>query len=262
MINFEKLERRLRVLSKRQNFIKSNKTITYSELQKLNELSKSYLSRYMSECIEGELNGEWQKETKSVFYNVEIKCEKCGEIYTETNVSKDGLISYIYEHNKMFAYWYYTCPKCKAKVEAEKHKQYEYKHSKEYKEQQAEIRKVNTEDYIKIYLNPEKSFKKEIKTFEKFTDITNYWNSSNPDELADYIKNMDYKDFLYTPYWDAVRSQKLYRSGYKCSLCDSNINLQVHHKTYEHHGYEHENLDDLIVLCGNCHSKHHGKGEN
>ena len=72
---------------------------------------------------------------------------------------------------------------------------------------------------------------------------------------------MEYLDFLNTPYWDAVRSKKLYLSGYKCSLCNCNTNLQVHHKTYENHGYEHNNLDDLIVLCSNCHSKQHGKGE-
>lgn len=54
MINFEKLERRLRVLSKRQNIVKAKNLITYQELTRLNELSKLYPSRYMAECIEGE----------------------------------------------------------------------------------------------------------------------------------------------------------------------------------------------------------------
>ena len=30
-------------------------------------------------------------------------------------------------------------------------------------------------------------------------------------------------------------------------------------KNYEHHGEEHNHLDDLIVLCSGCHSKFHDK---
>jgi 5-methylcytosine-specific restriction endonuclease McrA len=35
--------------------------------------------------------------------------------------------------------------------------------------------------------------------------------------------------------------------------------VNVHHRTYEHHGEEHQYLDDLILLCHPCHSKFHGK---
>ena len=36
-------------------------------------------------------------------------------------------------------------------------------------------------------------------------------------------------------------------------------NLQVHHKTYLHHGKEVFYLEDLIVLCDNCHHNEHTK---
>lgn len=261
MINFEKLERRLRVLSKRQNFIKSNKTITYSELQKLNEISKTCIRRYMSECIEGEVNGEWDRSSKPKEFCVEIKCKKCGEIFTAEQVSKDRLLSYIYEDNFFLSDIFNTCQKCLEAEKQEKERKQALFNSDEEKQKRNEIRLKNTENYILNFLNPERCFEKGVKTFVKFSHIKQIDNCFE-DQIVEYIQNMEYSDFLQTAYWDAIRSQKLYLSRYKCSLCDDNQNLQVHHKTYEHHGYEHIYLDDLIVLCGRCHSKHHGKGGN
>lgn len=261
MINFEKLERRLRVLSKRQNIVKEKNLITYQELIRLNELSKLYPSRYMAECIEGETNGNWDRNTKQVNYNLEIKCHKCGEIYTESNISKDCLISYIYENNILFGAWYFTCPKCKANEKKERLLKNIKYNSPDEKQKRDEIIKHNTQNYIKNYLDPNRSFKPGVKSLIKWNYIINDISNSDEKEIAEYIQDMEYIDFLDTPYWDAVRSKKLFQAYYKCSLCNGNENLQVHHKTYENHGYEHNNLDDLIVLCGNCHSKHHGKGE-
>lgn len=73
------------------------------------------------------------------------------------------------------------------------------------------------------------------------------------------LKVMPYKEFLQSLYWDIVRKYKLYKDGFRCKLCNKGGYLQVHHRTYEHHGYEHLYLDDLIVLCGDCHAKFHNK---
>lgn len=73
------------------------------------------------------------------------------------------------------------------------------------------------------------------------------------------LRRMPYPDFLKTNYWDAVRAYKLYKAHYRCSFCNAQATLNVHHKTYEHHGLEHEYLDDLTVICKNCHSKFHDK---
>lgn len=70
---------------------------------------------------------------------------------------------------------------------------------------------------------------------------------------------LPYKAFLRTPYWDIVRRLKLKESGFNCELCARKGTLQVHHKTYAHHGNEHANLQDLIVLCRGCHAKFHDK---
>jgi len=77
----------------------------------------------------------------------------------------------------------------------------------------------------------------------------------------DRLKGMDYQDFLSTFYWEIVRKYKMVRAGYKCELCNENGVLHVHHKTYEHHGEEHSHLEDLIVLCKDCHAKFHNIAE-
>ena len=261
MINFEKLERRLRVLSKRQNIIKTKNVISYEEMQKLQELAKTYKREYISECIEGEINGRWSSDTKPVDFTTEIKCIKCGNVFTDKSVSKERLIGLIYDDYFMFGNIFLTCPECQKAAEKKRVEEQLKYNSKEEKQNREEIIKHNTQYYIKNYLDPNRSFKPGVKSLIKWNYIINDIGNSDEKEIAEYIQDMEYRDFLNTPYWDAVRSKKLFQAYYKCSLCNGNENLQVHHKTYENHGYEHNNLDDLIVLCGNCHSKHHRKGE-
>lgn len=52
-----------------------------------------------------------------------------------------------------------------------------------------------------------------------------------------------------------VRMTVLQRDNYKCVLCDSKKNIQVHHKNYNNIG--NEKATDLITLCYNCHLKYH-----
>lgn len=69
------------------------------------------------------------------------------------------------------------------------------------------------------------------------------------------LKTMPYKDYLETDHWKSKRKQALYRAKYKCQLCSSKENLNVHHNTYENKGEERD--EDLIVLCQDCHGKFH-----
>jgi 5-methylcytosine-specific restriction endonuclease McrA len=73
------------------------------------------------------------------------------------------------------------------------------------------------------------------------------------------LKSMPYSEYLQTEHWKETRTAALKRASYRCQLCNANGQLNVHHRTYENRG--HEAKDDLIVLCRNCHSKHHGKDE-
>ena len=53
-----------------------------------------------------------------------------------------------------------------------------------------------------------------------------------------------------------------FKCGFICQECLKPFNvyhLNTHHKTYIHHGEEIDHLEDLIVLCQECHEKEHGK---
>lgn len=69
------------------------------------------------------------------------------------------------------------------------------------------------------------------------------------------LKDMPYRDYLQSPEWQQKRKSMLRASGYRCSLCNAQGELHVHHKTYERRGQEFQK--DLIVLCAECHRKFH-----
>jgi len=205
-------------------------------------------------------------------YSMQIKCPKC-ENMRVVEVCKTNITDTIKKmksssgNRKRKGYYFSSiellCPKCikerdeKQKVEAEKN-------SKEFREE----RKKKNEDYISINLNPERSFKDGISADVKIYTIMkgrnlferNYF--LDDEKIKNVVRNMDYKDFLKTPYWDGVRNYKLKKARYCCELCKLKGVLNVHHKSYENHGLEHrENIadSDLIVLCRNCHEKFHDK---
>jgi len=72
---------------------------------------------------------------------------------------------------------------------------------------------------------------------------------------------MSYNDYLLTDYWKAVAQAVKARAGYRCQICNSGLDLQAHHRTYEHRGKELDHLDDLTCLCRRCHGVFHGKEE-
>lgn len=72
------------------------------------------------------------------------------------------------------------------------------------------------------------------------------------------LRKMPYKEYLRTPEWQETRSEALRRSRYKCSVCASGSNLDVHHRTYIRRGNEY--ASDLTVLCRRCHSTFHEHG--
>jgi hypothetical protein len=75
--------------------------------------------------------------------------------------------------------------------------------------------------------------------------------------VSSRIKRYKYSTFLNLEYWRVIREQKLKDANYMCVNCQCKEDLQVHHKTYEHHGDELHHLDDLVVLCRSCHKQVH-----
>jgi hypothetical protein len=64
-----------------------------------------------------------------------------------------------------------------------------------------------------------------------------------------------YTDYLKSAAWMLKREQTLKRWDYRCTLCYGTENLEVHHRTYIRLGDELPT--DLIVLCDQCHERHH-----
>lgn len=80
------------------------------------------------------------------------------------------------------------------------------------------------------------------------------------DRLA-ALRAMPYADYLLSPEWRERRKQALDWARNACQLCNSPQEpLHVHHRTYDRLGAELP--ADLVVLCEDCHDKHHGKGIN
>ena len=74
---------------------------------------------------------------------------------------------------------------------------------------------------------------------------------------ADYLR-AQYRAYLQSPAWKAIRQQVLVRDAYACTTCGATSGksiIEVHHLTYERFG--HELLEDLITLCRPCHAKVH-----
>lgn len=65
-----------------------------------------------------------------------------------------------------------------------------------------------------------------------------------------------YDKYLKTEHWRELRETVGDSCAWTCQKCNDNKMTQVHHKTYARLGHEH--LDDLIGLCGKCHTKEHG----
>jgi len=65
----------------------------------------------------------------------------------------------------------------------------------------------------------------------------------------------NYRRYLESDEWRAVRSGALERARHRCARCGSTDDLHVHHVSYTRLGYERP--DDLTVLCAACHELEH-----
>ena len=177
---------------------------------------------------------------------LEIHCSVCNEDkYLE--LSKTRLLQLIGKSN-------IVCRECQEK---EKIRQKEKQRQKieDYEIKRLDKIKQNTDDYISEYLDPERHWKKNISYYKRFELIKNAnvdWNI-----IKGYINDINYCDFLKTPYWKAISERVKYKAKYKCQICNSTDNLCVHHRSYSSHGDEVHNLEDLICICKDCHTKHH-----
>ncbi len=230
MINFSKLEELYQhrhdkeLLKKHSGLIRKEELITDEEIRKLRNYPKSFIAKLL-ERIRRDIPDAYKRR-----FLVEKICAKCDkrEVF---RLSREEFLHYLTRSQ-------YVCHKC---LQEEKLRQIE----------QA------TKRFIENYLDPNKVWKP-IKR-SKFYLMMEDMYEADEHQIANYIKEMDYSDFLQTPYWIAIKERLLKTIGYKCQLCGDKKNpLHIHHNTYEHHGYEHIYYrEDLIVLCERCHLLFH-----
>ena len=71
-------------------------------------------------------------------------------------------------------------------------------------------------------------------------------------------KYKDYETYLKSYEWRMISREAKLRASRRCQLCNSENDLQVHHRSYENLGRELEtNFRDLIILCERCHTHFH-----
>ena len=58
--------------------------------------------------------------------------------------------------------------------------------------------------------------------------------------------------------YDVLRVRVLDRDGWRCQLCGSSLELQVHHLTFRSR-LGSDTIDNLITLCTTCHREQHGE---
>ncbi|PYV66223.1 MAG: hypothetical protein DMG97_30045 [Acidobacteria bacterium] len=74
-------------------------------------------------------------------------------------------------------------------------------------------------------------------------------NRTLPKHAPIRLEQQEYQD---------LREQVLRRDGWRCQLCGSMTNLEVHHKQFRSHGGA-DDEGNLITLCLGCHGPIHGR---
>lgn len=68
-----------------------------------------------------------------------------------------------------------------------------------------------------------------------------------------------YQDYLMTDVWDSLRHRRMAIDHYRCVICGSGINLEVHHTHYPAVWGREDVWNHLITVCDNCHKTIHTK---
>lgn len=74
------------------------------------------------------------------------------------------------------------------------------------------------------------------------------------------MNKAEYRQYLESDHWKQTRKEALKHYGNKCFVCISKNNPNVHHRRYQRGKVSilyQETMDDLIVLCRDCHAISH-----
>jgi len=247
-IDFLEIDKYLDFRKNKKYFIFQDNLISINQMDKIKELIPLYGLNDV--LLLFEKNPKITQHFKCNFI-IEIECKNCKNISIK-NFSKTDLNDFLKVRKNMYDYKnnIFFCENCineNNNLRLNEIKLFEEKRKNEMLE--------STQNYINNYLNENNGWKKDIKFSVKWDSIRMF--NVNIDEIAKYIKSMDYYEFLNTLYWKTISAKKKRQSNFKCQICNSNNLLATHHRNYEIRGYELQNMNDLIVLCNDCHKKHH-----
>lgn len=237
--------------TKEKYFIFFDRIYTEADFADLIFIMKTFPKEEFAKCFE-------KSEIKST-YTLYLLCTDCEINSFYVNASKTSFTKYLRNTAREEEWLCADCQRDRKKKNKEKRK-LEYESQNKNYTQQTQINTIeHTVFYIEHYLDPEKSWNSDQKHSDRFTAVAynNYYLDKQI--LSKHIKSMPYRDFLKTPYWKAISWKCKQKADFKCQLCNGGDGLETHHRTYESHGLEHENLQDLIVLCRPCHAKFHDK---
>src|SRR5262249_6499441 len=72
-----------------------------------------------------------------------------------------------------------------------------------------------------------------------------------PAKKGDSNMESEYDRYMRSPAWHVFRQRVFERDERRCVLCNSEEELQAHHRTYVR--FTHERLSDCTTLCKGCH---------
>lgn len=218
-------------------------------------VTKKYIELFRK-SNQSEVMKLFRKSSGYPHYKVTFKycCDICGEEELIES-SKTKFFEYVYRKTT----YYYTlgikdknvCSVCYDKIKTEKESIIKLEENKE---------KIIYEDAVKFYIENYLSTEKywvHNKMNENFKYIKT--RPCYDERVTDHIKEMDYYDFLNTPYWKAVAWKVKKNASFKCQMCGSTEELNAHHPEYSIRGEEVTRIKELICVCKSCHAKHHDK---
>jgi 5-methylcytosine-specific restriction endonuclease McrA len=111
-------------------------------------------------------------------------------------------------------------------------------------------KRVNARNKISITLD-------ENKQVTWFLDYVRYEieKKKYTKDFIERLRNMPYKRYLLTPHWERVKKSAYGRFGKVCFSCSKTRKIEVHHLSYKNRGCE--NMEDLMLLCEDCHEMVH-----
>ena len=116
------------------------------------------------------------------------------------------------------------------------------------------------ETHITMCKTCRQAIRQEQLTQSEAHDIELAAMQASRDARLQQLRRMPYQEYLQSPEWNRRRTEQLRRAGFRCQVCnEANVQLHVHHRTYERRG--NEAFRDLIVLCSSCHSLFHSQGK-